>query len=163
MNRQIKFRGKRLDNGEWVYGDLEYNRARNIARIHTYDDDGEYLMQHLVEHESVGQFTGITDESGKEVYEGDILEANYKYDKLGHNGGVDPDNDCICYGVVEFDKGYLAWVINIFKCEYPMTEFIEEGGSETLLNLFGHEYGYDNSNLTVLGNRFDTPDLLNGK
>lgn len=77
--------------------------------------------------------------------------------------GVDPDNDCICYGVVEFDKGYLAWVINIFKCEYPMTEFIEEGGSETLLNLFGHEYGYDNCNLKVLGNRFDTPDLLNGK
>lgn len=152
MERQIKFRGKNRYHKKWLYGSLSQYR------------DGSYGIDGVpVETDSVGQFVGITDEHGKEVYEGDILEANYKYDKLGRNGGVDPDNDCICYGVVEFDKGYLAWVINIFKCEYPMTEFIEEGGSETLLNLFGHEYGYDNSNLTVLGNRFDNPDLLNGK
>ena len=157
--RQIKFRGKRLDNGEWVYGDLIHIDDSDIGIVTDYD----HWQGCRVDPETVGQFVGITDEHGKEVYEGDVLEANYKYDKLGYNGGVDPDNDCICYGVVEFDNGYLAWVINIFKCEYPMTEFIEEGGSETLLNLFGHEYGYNNCNLTVLGNRFDNPDLPNGK
>lgn len=159
MNRQIKFRGKRLDNGEWIYGDLIHIDKSDIGIVTDYD----YWQGCRVDPETVSQFVGITDDSGRELYEGDILEANYKYDKLGRNGGVDPDNDCICYGVVEFDKGYLAWVINIFKCEYPMTEFVEEGGSETLLNLFGHEYGYDNSNIKVLGNRFDNPDLLNGK
>ena len=73
MNRTIKFRGKRIDNGEWVYGDLEYNRAKNIARIHTYDEDGEYLMQHSVDPATVGQFTGLLDKNGKEIYEGDIV------------------------------------------------------------------------------------------
>ncbi|WP_290083926.1 YopX family protein, partial [Paramuribaculum intestinale] len=73
MNRTIKFRGKRLDNGEWVYGDLEYNRAKNIARIHTYDEDGEYLIQHSVDPATVGQFTGLLNKNGKEIYEGDIL------------------------------------------------------------------------------------------
>lgn len=73
MNRQIIFRGHRLDNGEWVYGDLEYNRAKNIARIHTYDEEGEYLMQHLVEPESVGQFSGLLDKNDSPIYEGDIV------------------------------------------------------------------------------------------
>lgn len=66
-----------------------------------------------VEADSVGQFVGVTDEHGNEVFEGDVLEADYKYDCLGYNGGVDPDNDCICYGVVEFDNDALQWVLNI--------------------------------------------------
>lgn len=164
MNRQILFRGKRLDNDKWVYGDLEYNRAKNIARIHTYDEGGEYLMQHLVEPDTVGQFTGITDESGKEVYQGDILEACYKYDKIGYNGGVDPDNDCICYGAVEFDNNTLQWCLNVSEAEYPIKQQIEEDDYSLVpLCIFGHEYGYNNCNINVLGNRFDTPDLLNGK
>ena len=71
--RTIKFRGKRIDNGKWVYGDLEYNRAKNIARIHTYDEEGEYLMQHSVDPSSVSQFTGLLDKNGKEIYEGDVV------------------------------------------------------------------------------------------
>lgn len=86
--RQILFRGRRLDNGEWVYGDLEYNRAKNIARIHTYDEEGEYLMRHLVEPESVGQFSSLLDKNDSPIYEGDIVEAYDLDEELAFMGAV---------------------------------------------------------------------------
>ena len=41
----IKFRGKSKRTGEWLYGDLEYNRKKDIARIHSYDDEGGYRSE----------------------------------------------------------------------------------------------------------------------
>lgn len=135
MGRMIKFRGKRLDNDEWVYGDLEYNRAKNIARIHTYDEGGEYLMQHLVEPESVGQFTGLLDLNGKEIYEGDIL-------KLGNS-----DNG-VCE--VKWNEKVTAFCIRF--------SFENELGQKPL----GSRREVKR-NIVVLGNIHDNPDLLNGK
>lgn len=153
MERQIKFRGKNRYHKKWLYGNLSQ-----------YGDGSFGIDGVPVETDSVGQFVGVTDEHGKEVFEGDVLEADYKYDRLGYNGGVDPDNDCICYGVVEFDNDALQWVLNIHKAEYPISKQIEEDGCSLFpLQIFGHEYGYDNCNLNIIGNRFDNPDLLNGK
>lgn len=92
MKRQIIFRGKRLDNGEWVYGDLEYNRAKNIARIHTYGEEGEYLMQHLVEPDSVGQYTDVDDVNGNPIFEGDIVETFAIYLEYQQVGNYPPPN-----------------------------------------------------------------------
>ena len=69
----IKFRGKSKRTGEWLYGDLEYNRKKNIAIIHSYDDEGGYIGQQEVDKETIGQFTGLYDESGKAVFEWDLL------------------------------------------------------------------------------------------
>ena len=69
----IKFRGKSKKTGEWLYGDLEYNRKKDIAIIHSYDDEGGYIGQQEVDKETIGQFTGLYDESGKAVFEGDLL------------------------------------------------------------------------------------------
>lgn len=78
--REILFRGKRVDNGEWVYG--YYARFRNF-RNEVYDgiwrvcDDetkeSEFQI-FAVLPETVGQFTGLCDEVGRKIFEGDIVE-----------------------------------------------------------------------------------------
>jgi uncharacterized phage protein (TIGR01671 family) len=171
MERQIKFRAKHIKNGAWLYGDLlQSNEGSVYIGVHgQYIDDGMHFNDMYdetcyIDEDTIGQFVGITDEYGKEVFEGDVLEADYKYDSLGYNGGVDPDNDCICYGVVEFDNDALQWVLNIYKAEYPISKQIEEDGCSLFpLQIFGHEYGYDNCNLKIIGNIHDNPSLISDK
>lgn len=70
----IKFKAKRLDNGEWVKGDLVHSTSY-VGISYPSDEFSDVPIVHRVDPETVCQFIGLTDCEGKEVWEGDILEG----------------------------------------------------------------------------------------
>ena len=135
--REILFRGKRVDNGEWIQGDLVQFLPHGIVRIVTQEPpykDAE------VDSDTVGQFTGLTDRNGKKIFEGDIIHLEYSQVFFGG----------------EYFGEYTAEVS--YKEGCFITDGINNGDEiETPLS------GFDNDELEIIGNIHDNPELLGGE
>ena len=81
MNREIKFRGKSLEDGEWIYGYYGYKELtdEHFIIVPTFDNHSsyrpQYFMDNLVDGESVGQHIGLFDKNNVGIYDGDILSC----------------------------------------------------------------------------------------
>lgn len=137
--REIKFRGKRLDNGSWAFGPLLL-RADGNAEICVGDDLGAGVEAAAVIPGTVGQFTGFRDKYGREIYEGDVITW------LAHR--VD--------GVGFMEMGHVEWR----QCENAyivVNRFATRDGRESIRDLTSCVY-----DVTVKGNIFDNPELAEG-
>jgi len=134
MNREIKFRGKSISTGKWLYGCLLKNEEGKFAVVKPFkvNMDNECSCCE-VDEETIGQFTGLKDKNGKEIYEGDILASEGKV--IGWvQGGVRG----YCYDVVYID--HPQW--------------------EKRWSLYGTVVNDYPGKLEVIGNIYDNRELL---
>ena len=158
MNREILFRGKRKDNGEWVQGDLWCNPygEREICIVSPINNQGTTGGNEVIP-ETIGQYTGLTDKNGRKIFEGDIIRYADLYDYNCYLESIDNpevyDNidlgniwtiDEVVYGI---KVGYPAFDLNKHDFETNGLSELSESG----------QYFYE-----VIGNIHDNPELLKG-
>ena len=137
--RIIKFRGKDIETGEWVYGDLHV--LCNRPHIHTGQTAYPYAgKRSFVALETIGQFTGLTDKNGKEIYEGDIVRHPWKdpiFGDLVETGQF--VHSTICFNNGAFVVNYRLQGEYIYLQDFVRLKCLE-----------------------VVGNIHDNPELLKG-
>lgn len=159
--RTIKYRGKDVKTGEWKYGHLITLNVNDKTAYLIITDDYAVVDKELkpweiafflnvdifmVDPNTVGQFTGLLDKNGKEIYEDDIVKyTRYDWKTEGYQ-----KQNLINYCRIYYNETKCAF--------YYETKFKSGGGGSGLL-LFNDERCKKNE-IEVIGNIHDNPELL---
>jgi uncharacterized phage protein (TIGR01671 family) len=146
MQREIKFRGKRVDTKEWVYGYAVPNEDKTEWYIvESVEPDASYgaeettmfsPMWYQVIPETVGQYTGLKDKNSQKIYEGDIVNC----EKRGA---------AFYRSVVVYNSIMGRHDVNAMGCMFPMT-----------LDCYEDDISIDGNDYEVIGNIYENPELL---
>ena len=123
--REILFRGKRKDNDEWVYGSLITERNMfdgNLMTMHIQDIEEPY-DDNLIDDETVGQFTGLTDKNGVKVFEGDIVRI---FDGEYFSGVIKYSNEQGSFTVDDTSLHYWISDIEVIGNIHDNSELLNE-------------------------------------
>jgi uncharacterized phage protein (TIGR01671 family) len=143
MQREIKFRGQRIDTKEWVYGLLMTNHLGSYiiteenpheCHLYGYIEIDEYYK---VIPETVGQYTGLNDKNDKEIYIGDITK---------------------CLEVT--DTRTDEYISEVFEEECEVLVHDSRTSDTPIAIFFPHPNQIPLTEIEIIGNIYDNPELL---
>ena len=133
MNREILFKAKRKDNGEWVEGCIVIDQSRfDRFKYRIQPIESGVLYAHPIDPDTLCQYTGLTDKNGKRIWENDICDRKEKYPEIVvfNKGDWQLDYSYVFGKEIHTDACNLGFYVCERKC------------------------------VEVIGNIFDNPELL---